>query len=339
MPGPIKGLKVELAYPGVFGEDGTIVTADDLSGVAETFSGKVPITLGHTLADFMPAFGWVNGVNFDSKTQKLVGENIELSEALADAVEKGFFRNWSIGVRRRKADGKPYLHHLAILGAVPPKVKDLKVLDGPIVNMADDADTEMRWTFKLSDNTAFKLPLIGGILQRVRDYLIEKEGQEAADRIINVWEIDELKRIEETKSEDLYAADNTRKKEDTTMSGVQDKGKGGDSVELSDAKTMASNLEAALRNSRKDSIKAAAQGKVPADKMPLVMELADSLPVDESIELSDSDGKKRKTSPLDLLQEIFNAIPLPVKPGSVDMGDVRGGDGNDINYSTLIKNV
>lgn len=333
-----KTVRKELAKAGIFGEDGTIVTDADLREITETFSGKAPITLGHTLADWMPALGFVTAVSYDPKTTLFIGEKVELSDLIDQAMEEKLYGNWSVGIRRRKSDGKKYLHHLAILGAVPPKIKDLKILDAPVINMSDDADTEERWTFKLSDDS-YRFPLLGRILQRLRDYVIEKDGQEAADRIINTWEIDELKRIEETKSEDLYAADNTRKKEDKTMAGEQDKGKGSDSVELSDAKTRASNLEAALRNSRKDSIKAAAQGKVPADKMPLVMELADTLPVDESIELSDSDGKKRKTSPLDLLQEIFSAIPLPVKPGSVDMGDVRGGSDSDINYSTLVKNV
>ena len=39
-----------------------------------------------------------------------------------------FMMLWSASFKRRASDGKYYLHHLAFLGEVPPKIKDLKIL-------------------------------------------------------------------------------------------------------------------------------------------------------------------------------------------------------------------
>ena len=128
-------IKLELAKVGVWGskENATPLTPDDLREVAETFPEvkQAPITLGHTLADFMPAFGWIKEVSFDEETGVLTGK-AELSDLLSEAYEKGLYKRWSIGIRRRASDGKRYLHHVAFLGAVPPKIKDLRVLDGQV---------------------------------------------------------------------------------------------------------------------------------------------------------------------------------------------------------------
>jgi hypothetical protein len=57
---------IELAKVGRFGQDGVMVTDIDLKEVSETFQGDAPITLGHNLADWMPRFGTVKSVVFDT---------------------------------------------------------------------------------------------------------------------------------------------------------------------------------------------------------------------------------------------------------------------------------
>ncbi len=113
--------QIELARVGVHGIAGQAVTASDLAEIVETFSGSAPITIGHSLADWMPAFGKVTAVDFSGKTGTLRGV-VELSDLLADAAAQGLYPSWSIGAPRRAADGKRTLHHLAFLGAVPPAV-------------------------------------------------------------------------------------------------------------------------------------------------------------------------------------------------------------------------
>ncbi len=343
----------ELAYEGIFGESGTKVTAQDLQEVVETFAGRVPLTPGHNLADFLPALGFITELSYNPKTTLLVGERIELSDLIDEAFEKKMYGNWSIGVRRRASDGKKYLHHLAVLGAQPPGIKDLRDLTGmPFINMSDDAGTEERWTFKLSDATEnWKFGLIGNIFQRLRDRLIEDKGVDEADKIVNKWEIDEISRPEESGNEngspdEVYAAD--KQKEDRTMdketqSLVAGSGQGGantkvdGSVQLADAQQRASSLEAALRATKRDALQTAAKGKVPADKMPLLLQLADAMPVEENIELTDAAGAKKSTSALDLLTRIFSEMAFPVKPGEMDMGDAPGGQREaDVDPNKLI---
>lgn len=49
-----------------------------------------------------------------------------------------------MGIRRDSQTGKKYLHHVAFLGAVPPKIKDLKMLRGEVINMGE---VNERWYF------------------------------------------------------------------------------------------------------------------------------------------------------------------------------------------------
>lgn len=141
----MKTITRELAHVGMFGADGTVVTESDLADCAETFDGKCPISLGHTLADWMPKFGSVKKVSLTENGKSLVGDEIELNDLLADAVDAKLYDDISVGIRKRKADGKCYLHHVAYLGAIPPKIRDLKVFsDLEIFCMSDDDVVDYR---------------------------------------------------------------------------------------------------------------------------------------------------------------------------------------------------
>ncbi len=125
---------LELATVGVHGLRGQRVTEQDLVEITQTFSGSSPVTIGHKLADWMPAFGRVSSVSYDRNRKTLKGV-VELSDLLAEAYDAGLYSSWSIGAPRRAADGKRVLHHLAFLGAVPAAVKNLKDLGA--VNLSD----------------------------------------------------------------------------------------------------------------------------------------------------------------------------------------------------------
>ncbi|MCF7940436.1 MAG: hypothetical protein K9M84_02385 [Spirochaetia bacterium] len=46
-----------------------------------------------------------------------------MNELLSDAYDQGLYTGKSISLPARASDGKWYIHHLAFLGAVPPKIK------------------------------------------------------------------------------------------------------------------------------------------------------------------------------------------------------------------------
>lgn len=118
-------MKLELAKTG--NHNGITITEEDLRDMAETFKSDVPVTIGHESDDSMPAYGWVKALEVTEDGQILIGE-LELNEELQQALAEGRYKNWSIGAGR-DADDKMYLHHLAFLGAVPPMIKDLKLIE------------------------------------------------------------------------------------------------------------------------------------------------------------------------------------------------------------------
>jgi hypothetical protein len=125
-------LRIELAKVGNW--NGQVLTEEHLQQVVKNFKDEVPIVLGHLKADHMPAFGWIKSVELSEDGRTLYGE-VELSEALKEAFDFGLYKKWSIGLRKNDK-GEWYLHHLAFLGAVPPRIKGLKVLE-----MSDDVET------------------------------------------------------------------------------------------------------------------------------------------------------------------------------------------------------
>ena len=146
-------MRIELAKVGLWGstDNATPLTLEDLREVVETFPEvkEVPITIGHSLSDWMPAFGWIKGLELDEEEGVLYGD-AELSDILKEAYEKGLYKKWSIGIRRRASDGKRYLHHVAFLGAVPPKIKDLKVVSA----FFSEGDPDEVWE-ELAENVRF----------------------------------------------------------------------------------------------------------------------------------------------------------------------------------------
>ncbi|OHD80490.1 MAG: hypothetical protein A3J97_10715 [Spirochaetes bacterium RIFOXYC1_FULL_54_7] len=282
-------MRIQLAKVGVYGEKKVNVTAQDLKECVETYKGPVPVTLGHDLADWMPAFGWVSNPAFADAGGVLDGD-MELNDLLKDAEASGLYKKWSVGIRKGP-DGKKYLHHLAFLGAVPPCIRDLQVLDGKVINMADIAET---WTFG------------------------DESKQTKEDK--NMEDTDPKKKKEETQP-----GDGKKPESDEQLR-----------QELADNKTQIATLLTQARAAKKSQLQDAISGRVPKAQHARVMELADTLGIDESIELADAAGKKTKVSAFDLLIDIFRSIPLPVKPGAVDLGDA--GDGKDkINPMKLVK--
>lgn len=114
---------IECAKAGTYG--GNELTIAMMEEMAASFAGDVPVVIGHELADTMPAYGWVTSLRVEGDV--LVGE-LELGDELKRCIEEGLYRSWSIGARQDD-EGKWYLHHLAFLGAVPPRIRGLKILE------------------------------------------------------------------------------------------------------------------------------------------------------------------------------------------------------------------
>lgn len=278
----MKTKRLVLARPGIYGtpDSPKPVTEQDLKEIAETFKEQknAPLSFGHELADKNPKFGQVISVTYDAAAKELMGD-VEMHDLLAEAYEEKFFDEWSIGAQRRAKDGKLYLHHLAILGEVPPAIKDLSE--------------------KIQER--FEIAASAGIGEVI---VFAAPGEKRL-------ELSDGKKAEENPS-----GEKPEKKEDKVSEELK--------KENEDLKLKLSDQEKQIRSGAVERLKKSMEGKIPRDKHGLVLALADKLPLENCIELADSEGKKEKLSPMDTLVRIFDAVPKPVKEGALNLGDPSG---------------
>lgn len=153
----MKTITRELVKVGTFGSiDGKTVTITPqmLADIRKNFDGKAPVTIGHTLADWMPRFGNVNKLRDDLSSETSLVFDQEINDVLSDSVDRSFYEDTSVGIRRN-AKGEYYLHHNAFLGAVPPKIRDLKVFaDLGAVYMGDEEGEDPQGQIVIRTGTA-----------------------------------------------------------------------------------------------------------------------------------------------------------------------------------------
>jgi len=360
-------LKIELARTGNW--NGRVLTKDHLRQVVKNFKDEVPVVLGHLKADHMPAFGWVKSVELSEDETTLYGE-VELSDVLKEAYDFGLYKKWSIGLRPNDK-GEWYLHHLAFLGAVPPRIKDLKVLE-----MSDLEDLK---TFEFSESPKWKSfaktgypiapPDTGWNPEEAKKRIVEKFGWEKLKTCVGAVDVSkeetpqsfsrykfpfcdvvdgEIKIVPKAVSSGIGYLNGARGvKVDESLAKVVkpvfeklkefiEKGKenfsdGGfdmptveelqkmiaelkEKLEKAEKKAeFADSLKAelesyrkALKEQKKEQLKKAMEGKVPADKIKLVLEFADKVEVaDQKLEFSD----EKKRDFFDVLTEIFSSLP------------------------------
>ncbi len=104
-----------------------------LEEVVKNFKQPVPIVLGHVTSDKAPAVGFFEKVEL--KDDALIGE-YSLSPIGQILLASNNYRNISAGLRRKPSDGSWYLHHVALLGAMPPGSEDAEPLR--IVSFSDE---------------------------------------------------------------------------------------------------------------------------------------------------------------------------------------------------------
>lgn len=366
---------LELAKVGTWGskENATTLTHKDLEEVVETFKGNVPITIGHTYADIMPAFGWVKKV--EKKDGVLLGE-VELTDVLKQAMELGFYKPGSIGIRINP-EGKKYIHHVAFLGAVKPKIPDLKMYEGKFLadTSADEIWTELA-DVKLVSRAKLDWPIADpdtewdsdgarkrlfekGILDKccaVIELLEDEDKPEALGRyhfpFCDIIDgkvmiipkavssgIGYLNGARGVKVDNALAA-KARPVLEKLHKRIQEKRKE-EEENMADLLSIKNELETykkLFKQTKIEELISAAKGKLPEGKHELLIALADALTVEQTIEFSDKEtNKKHIYSAIDLLIELFKNIPLPVLPGS-QFADLPA-ETKKINISELLNKI
>ena len=155
----------------------------DVAAIAAAYDPALqsgPIVIGHPKTDD-PAWGWVKGLTVHDG--KLIAETEKVDAAFAEGVEAGRYRyvSSSFYAPADPANPKPgawYLRHVGYLGAQPPAVKGLQ----PAFS---ETPAESLVAFASADADVVK-----DIFRGLREWFIEKEGLEIADRILPRWWLD-----------------------------------------------------------------------------------------------------------------------------------------------------
>ena len=86
---------------------------------------------------------------------------------------------------------------------------------------------------------------------------------------------------------------------------------------------MLSDSMAAARERDKEVLRKAAEGKVTQPQLESLMALADSFQDGKTIELSDTDGKKKTENPVAVLAGIFASMKPKVEEGALNLSDTE----------------
>ena len=137
-----------------------------------------PLVTGHP-QDNDPAYGWVKDLKSEvvDGVKRLFMKASQVVPEFEELVKAGRFKKRSAAFY---ADGR--LRHVGFLGAMPPAVKGLADLK------FNDAEPPV--SFEFSDG--YSLGIVGRMMSRLREWLIEKDGIDTADKVISTWDIEEL---------------------------------------------------------------------------------------------------------------------------------------------------
>jgi len=162
----------------------------DIQEIVDSYDPDVseaPLVVGHPKTD-APAYGWAKALRADNGI--LFAEPHQVEAQFAGLVNAGRLKKISASIYLRDTPGNPkpgklYLKHIGFLGAQAPAVKGL-----PSAQFADGGEAP-----------EFAIPLsnlgwsIRDVFQRLRDWVIERDGAETADRVIPQYQINAIAEV------------------------------------------------------------------------------------------------------------------------------------------------
>ena len=152
----------------------------EIDQIAQNYNPEVheaPLIIGHAYGT-SPAFGWVKKLY---SCPGYLEADVWFHPEIVDAVRQKLYQKFSVGLYTEESPANPYpgtlsLRELTILGAQPPAVKALASIQFQEEEGVLQFDEQLN--FMQSDS------LIATIFQRLRDHFIDKEGLDAADKIL-----------------------------------------------------------------------------------------------------------------------------------------------------------
>lgn len=170
-----------------FGESDLIATANAYDPARH----EAPLVIGHPAAD-APAWGWVGSLTADA--HGLFAAPRQLDASFAEMVRAGRFKKVSASFYTPDSPHNPvpgvyYLRHVGFLGAQPPAVKGLAP-----VNFAEGDTDEGCVSFDFAESPGL-LRWLADLFRGLREYVVEKDGTEMADRAIPSYAVSGLQEM------------------------------------------------------------------------------------------------------------------------------------------------
>ncbi|WP_283177498.1 hypothetical protein [Gemmobacter sp. 24YEA27] len=168
-------------------------SAADLKAVADSYdpaTAPAPVVIGHPATD-APAYGWIESFDYDSQEERLFATIGEIEPEFAGLVKAGRFKKVSMAFfspdqAHNPVAGTWYPKHLGFLGGAAPGVPGLKN-----AQFAGEAGVVFTAEFGAAAQTA-------SLFRRFRDWMIDRDGLDAADKVLPAWEIDWLEEAEKS---------------------------------------------------------------------------------------------------------------------------------------------
>ncbi len=301
----------------------------DLSAIAgsyDTLLHHAPIVVGHPKQD-APAYGWVDALEVVG--DRLVARPANVDAAFSDLVREKKFRKVSAAFYPPNAANNPtpgsyYLRHVGFLGAAAPAVKGLKPVefeDGEVViefGEIEFSEWRQAWAFDAAAR----------MFRRLRDWMIETSGVEAADKAVPAWDVDQLAqaaadlRAEEALKEKPAFAEPHAEPETTEGNDMET------AAELQARADALAAQEAAFaekeRKARDAEDASFVDGIVQAGRLPIGLQAtATALFADlgeEELTFADGD-ETRKMTPRAAFRDLLEKLPVPVVTDELARGD------------------
>lgn len=171
------------------------ISPEDVAAMAASYDPaafEAPVVVGHPKHD-APAYAWVKGLKVGDNAT-LIAEIDDLDPQFAELVAAGRFKKVSASFYEPSAAANPKpgaytLKHVGFLGAAAPAVKGLKSVS---FSADEEAITIEFGAAEAARAAGWGLRTMAGVIRRLREFLVEKEGVEVADRVIPGWDVDAL---------------------------------------------------------------------------------------------------------------------------------------------------
>jgi hypothetical protein len=313
----------------------------DLAATAAAYDpalGEAPLVVGHPKTD-APAYGWVRALRAEGGD--LVAEPHQVEPAFAEMVQAGRFKKISASfyTPNHPSNPKPgafYLKHVGFLGAAAPAVKGLRDVafaadEADVVTLefaADGAVSGWRLSWLLAD--------VGGLFRGIRDWMVAKEGVEAAEKLLPAQTVqrmtDEAARMQGEADAARAAAVNVpppafaEDKQQETVTVPTEKTDDADRIAALEARerdlqareAAFAEADAARRAAEMAAFteKLVSEARIPQGVVPRILAFAASLPVAGEISFTEGDATVRE-APLDALRAVLAALPARVEFGEL----------------------